>query len=64
MSTVSIENAIYSKLQRINHKDKRHARLNLEFFESQGQDDLVKINSELNEIIDEIEKKELAAFKI
>ena len=57
-----IANSIHNKLIRIRHKDKRYARLNLEFFEAQGQKDLFKINAELNKIIDEIEKREVQEF--
>ena len=64
MNAVTLSNNICSKLNRIKHKDNRHARLKLAMFEAQGIDDLEKIDAELNQVINEIEKKEVEEFGV
>lgn len=64
MESQVIANNIFSQLQRIKHKDIRFARLSLAFYEAQEKSDLEKINSELTEIINEVEKKEQEQFGV
>ncbi len=64
MNAVNLSNNICSKLKRIQHKDNRYARLKLEMFEAQELSDLQRIDSELTEIVNEIEKKEVEEFGV